>query len=302
VYKTVNDSILLKLRFIKPVNPSKEKKPCAIFLSGGGWDDFSWSQLDELAYGLSDQGILSVIVEYRTKKKHNSSPFDALEDVKDALKYLRENKATLNILDDKIIAIGISAGAHLAFSSFLVDNVNNIKFNENAKPNYIIGFSPVIRNDSSGYGYKRIKENYKWFSPFYNYINTDSHLPPSLIISGDNDSLIDIEDLKIFSEKAKQKGDEIKLHEVINVGHSMKRTYKSIYTQSFPLISAFFHQNKLHMKPILATNNSYKKAHLDPTNTLEKNRSNTPQFLFYLFISIVIGFIVGYSIKKSKHK
>lgn len=243
-YKTVNDTIDLKLKIIKPTNPTSEKTACAIFLSGGGWVDFAWNQLDEIALGLSDQGLTSVVVEYRTSKKHKSTPFEALEDVKDAITFLRKNADSLKINPNQIIAIGSSAGAHLAFSSYITDDIGENK-TFHAKPNYIIGISPVIRNDKEGYAFDRIGEKYKLFSPYYLYLNTEKRLPPSLIFSGVNDPLIDFNDLREFTKKSIEKNDEIDLYSVDNVGHSMKEKYKSIYIQIYPIIIDFLKKNNI---------------------------------------------------------
>lgn len=243
IYKTVNDTINLKLKVIKPTNANPKKTACAIFLSGGGWVDFSWNQLNEIAFGLSDQGLTSVIVEYRTTKKHSSTPFESLEDTKDAIAYLRENADSLKINQNQIIAIGSSAGAHLAFSSYITNGIN-----KNSKPNYIIGISPVIRNDKEGYAYERIGENYKSFSPFYLYLNTDKRLPPTLIFSGVDDPLIDFNDLKEIKRKSIYKNDKIELYSVNNVGHSMKKKYKSTYIQMYPIIIDFLKKNNIIIK------------------------------------------------------
>ncbi len=286
IYKTINDSIDLKIKLIQPTNSINRKVPCAIFLSGGGWQDFAWNQLDELAYSISDRGMLSVIVEYRTSKSHNSSPYDALADVKDVLKYLRDNSDTLHIDKNKIVAIGVSAGAHLSFSSYFVDSIGDKNYGKESKPNYIIGFSPVIRNDSIGYGYNRIGENYKWFSPFYNYLNTAAHLPPSLIISGIEDPLIKFEYLKEFYKKAIEKDDNLSLYKVVGVGHSMKKTYKSIYTQSFPIIISFLEDNE-----IIVNSEIIKQFEFE---------NNKVRNIIVVLVLITILFVV-YFIKKKKN-
>jgi acetyl esterase/lipase len=244
IYKTVNDTINLKLKIINPTTSKPQKTACAIFLSGGGWINFSWNQLNEIAYGLSDQGLTSIIVEYRTTKKHNSTPFESLQDVKDAIVFLRKNADSLKINQNQIIAIGSSAGAHLAFSSYITDEPGENK-TLNSKPNYIIGISPVIRNDETGYAYERIGEKYKSFSPFYLYLNTDKRLPHSLIFSGENDPLIDFNDLKKIHEKSIEKNDKIELYSIDKVGHSMKRKYKSIYIQMYPIIIDFLKSNNI---------------------------------------------------------
>ena len=288
IYKKINDSVSLDFKLIQPTNLPTGKTPCAIFLSGGGWMDFDWTQLEQLAYALSDRGILSVIVEYRTKKKHNSSPFDALVDVKDAIARLRENSETLNIDKEKIIAIGISAGGHLAFSSYFVDTVDGVTYGEESKPNYIVGLSPVIRNDSIGFGYDVIGENYKWFSPYHNYLNTEAHLPPSVIISGEEDELIKFEHLEEFYKKSIEKKDDLLLYNALCVGHSMKTTYRSIYSQSFPIIISFLADNEVISNSEIINPIKYE------TNVLR----NSLIALGVLLLFVVVGHLFRKKLKK----
>jgi len=114
----------------------------------------------------------------------------------------------------------------LAFASYLVNDVSiDGVYISNEKPNYIIGFSPVIRNDKDGYGYERIGENHKKFSPYSIYTTTEDSIPPSLIFSGIKDPLIDIEDLKAFVKTAKSKRNQVRLIKIKNVAHSMRKTY-----------------------------------------------------------------------------
>lgn len=250
VYKSVNDSINLKLKVLKPNNIYTQKTACAIFLSGGGWIDFSWNQLNEVAYGLTSQGVTSVIVEYRTKKKHESTPFDALEDVKDAIVFLRNNSDSLNINKDEIIAIGISAGGHLAFSSYLTQE-NDTNLTVSSKPNFIIAISPVIRNDKQGYGYDRVSDYHQTFSPYYLYLNSDVRLPPTLIFSGMDDNLIKFEDLKTFVLIGKQKKDNLCLYGIKKAGHGIKRTYPGIFTLIYPIITKFLNENDVLLSEVL---------------------------------------------------
>lgn len=213
---------------------------------------FSWSQLDEIAFGLSDQGLTSVMVQYRTKKTHNSTPFEALQDVKDAIVFLRKNADSLNINENQIITIGSSAGGHLAFSSYITDDQK--KYDFSPRPNYIIAISPVLRNDESGYGYDRIGLRYKTFSPFYLYLNSKKRLPPSLIFSGQMDSLINFRDLQLFHQKSIKKADRMHLYSLKNVGHSMKNKYKSLYIQIYPIIAEFLKKNNITLDYIAIEN------------------------------------------------
>lgn len=251
-FKTVNGGQQLRILPLKE-NPSVQEKtltPAVILLSGGGWKDFSWSQLKDLGKDFAKQGAQVFVVEYRASKYYpEATPFDALDDVQDAIFYLRENAKTLRIDPKSIVAVGASAGAHLAFASRLA-NPRKLAPISQYQPNYIVGYSPVIRNDEAGYAFDRIGgENAPWFSPWNVYMESDAKLPPSIIFSGDKDPLIKIKDLETFAEKAAEKGDKIALHTISDVGHSMRNTVPDIYEQTSPKIMAFLTENGLSFEP-----------------------------------------------------
>ena len=58
-------------------------------------------------------------------------------------------------------------------------------------------FNPVIDNGPGGYGYERIGDAYKNFSPLH---NIKAGMPPAIIFLGTNDELIPVETAKYFQK------------------------------------------------------------------------------------------------------
>jgi dipeptidyl aminopeptidase/acylaminoacyl peptidase len=56
-------------------------------------------------------------------------------------------------------------------------------------PNALVLFNPVIDNGPGGYGFERIGEAYKEFSPLH---NIKSGAPPTLLMLGTNDNLVPV--------------------------------------------------------------------------------------------------------------
>lgn len=218
--------------------------PAFVLLSGGGWVDFSWSQLKDLAKLLTQSGAKAYVIEYRTSKLFpDATPMDALDDVHDAIFYLRNNAQELSIDPKNIVAIGSSAGAHLAYTACL-SNPRKLAPISKYQPNFIVAYSPVVRNDIKGYAFDRIgAESAAWFSPWNVYMETSAQLPPSIIFSGEKDPLIKIADLEEFVEVANRKGDIMRLEVFEDVGHSMRNTIPDIYDQTGPIILAFLDDN-----------------------------------------------------------
>lgn len=239
VYKTIDGQDQLTLRLLPESNQNSKNSPCVILLSGGGWINFSWTQLHSVGKALAREGAKVFVVEYRTSSAFpEATPIDALADVQDAIFYLRQNAKSLKIDKDQIIAIGASAGAHLAFSSYM-SNPRELSPLKDYAPNYIVGYSPVIRNDLQGYAYDRIGPQNQWFSCWNVYMESEANIPPTLVLSGAKDKHINIEDLKAMELKSIQKQDTFRLITIDTLGHSMGRNNPGFFENTNPNVVAF---------------------------------------------------------------
>lgn len=100
----------LKLDFARPKEGGPF--PAIVCIHGGGWRGGSREVYRPLIKELAAKGYAAVTVSYRFAPQH---PFPAqVEDVKCAVRYLRENAEKLHIDPDRIGATGASAGGHLS--------------------------------------------------------------------------------------------------------------------------------------------------------------------------------------------
>lgn len=211
IYKQI-DTISLALDFYYPADIEPNRSyPVMIFFFGGGWNGGRISQFEPHAKYFSDRGIICVLADYRVKSRHNSTPFDALEDAKSAMRYLREHASEFQIDTSKIVASGGSAGGHLAAATAIISKYDNPSENLqiSSKPNALVLFNPVIDNGPGGYGYDRIGVKYKDFSPLHN-INEGA--PPTIFFLGTEDKLIPVvtaEYYKTVMEKVRSRCDLI---------------------------------------------------------------------------------------------
>ena len=223
------DTIELYLEVYRPINIEKRKNRSAmIFFFGGGWINGDKKQFKMHAKHFQKQGIMCFLADYRTSKKHGSSPFDALEDAKSAVRYLRKDAKRLYIDPDKIVAVGGSAGGHLALSCALLTEFNSTDddLSVSAIPNAIVLFNPVLDNGPGGYGYKRIGIRYKQFSPLH---NLKENSPPMCILSGTEDELIPKGTLQYFKMKMELLGNRCDLHLYKNQKHGFFNFNNSKY-------------------------------------------------------------------------
>ncbi len=86
--------------------------PAVLCIHGGGWRDGNRKQFAQTIRLLAEKGYVGVSVQYRLTPK---AQFPAqVEDCKCAVRWLRANAGKYRIDPNRVGAMGISAGAHLA--------------------------------------------------------------------------------------------------------------------------------------------------------------------------------------------
>ncbi|WP_339716171.1 alpha/beta hydrolase [Cyclobacterium amurskyense] len=201
-YKIVgNDSLKMDIYLS---DEQKKDKPAMVFFFGGGWVSGSWEQFRPHALHFSKKGFVTILVDYRVASRQKTSPFDAIEDAKSAMKYVKKNAERLGLDSAKVIASGGSAGGHLAATTATVPGFegqdNGII---STKPVALLLFNPVIDNGPAGYGYDRVAERYKDVSPLHN-LNTG--VPPTLFFLGTKDQLIPVETARYYKTAMEKLG------------------------------------------------------------------------------------------------
>ena len=188
VYKTVGEVELTMHMFFPPDHHAANKTPAIVFFHGGGWNGGGPEHFYNQSKYLASRGMVCLSAEYRTKKGHGTSPAECVKDAKSAMRWVRKNASLLGIDGEKILAGGGSAGGHMAAATATVDGFNERGEDTSVScvPKALVLFNPVANNGPEGYGYNRVKEYYKEFSPYHNLSKTT---PPTLIMLGTKDKL-----------------------------------------------------------------------------------------------------------------
>lgn len=85
--------------------------PAVLTVHGGGWSGRTRADMEDIAETLADSGFAVMNIEYRFAPEY---PFPAqLQDLQQAMHWLNDNAARLDINPDKLAGFGYSAGAHL---------------------------------------------------------------------------------------------------------------------------------------------------------------------------------------------
>ena len=201
LYKNTNEGEL-NLFVYKPLKfDIKKKHSCIVFFHGGGWNSGNPEQFDRQSRYFASRGMVAVSVEYRIRNKHGTSPIQAMEDAKSAIRFIRSNTKLLSIDPNKIAAAGGSAGGHLAAVAGnieLFDNSNE-DLTISSKPNLLILYNPVLH-----YGRK-----WGWIDNPSNaspYDNLSEGSPPTIILTGTEDKIVPVELIESYKKRMESIG------------------------------------------------------------------------------------------------
>ncbi|MFT5886345.1 MAG: acetyl esterase [Arcticibacterium sp.] len=210
-YKQMDTIQLFVEVYNPPILDESKAYPAMIFFFGGGWNGGNRTQFLEHAKYFSKRGIVCFLADYRTASMHKTTPFESLKDAKSAIRFIRKNASKFGIDANKIIASGGSAGGHLASATALI--ADYIEATDNlfvsSIPNALVLFNPVIDNGPGGYGYERVGDAYKRFSPIH---NIKKGAPPTIFFLGTDDALIPVETAQYYKKVMEKVGSKCDLH------------------------------------------------------------------------------------------
>ena len=189
-----------------------------VFFFGGGWNGGNPGHFAPHAEYFSRRGLICFTVDYRVKSRQGTTPFESLKDARTAIRFIREHAEDLGVDPTNIVASGGSAGGHLAAACALVTSFNegSDNFSYSCVPNALVLFNPVIDNGPGGYGYERVGEAYKDFSPLH---NIQEGAPPTILFLGTQDILIPVETAQYYKTVMEKVGSRCDLFLYEGEGH-----------------------------------------------------------------------------------
>lgn len=214
IYKSTKEREL-EVFINKPADwNASDKRPAIVFFSGGGWRSNSNTQFKPQAEFFAQKGFVSVRADYRVRNRDKVLPDKCVEDAISAVRWVRANAKTLGVDPDRIVALGGSAGGHMALCTFLSDDINapGEDISISGKPNAIVVFNPAVDltefpGTKDAYFIQAMKESeLKRLSPTYLLTKTNK-MPPTLIIDGMKDRFYP--QIQVFEKKAKSLGSPV---------------------------------------------------------------------------------------------
>jgi len=210
-------------------HPDSSAKPHAAILlfHGGAWQlgDPSWTF--ERAREFAHNGLVAIAIDY-TLSLNGHSPIDGVEDACAAFRWAREHTKEFNIDTSRIAGYGISAGGQIVAAAATLPFVRDRKLTTTDRPNAMLLYSPALNMAKDPYFTRLMssKGDPAAYSPA-EYITPA--LPPTLIIQGEEDTIVFAKDARSFCEAATKDHATCELHVYANVGHLLTRNLKIQY-------------------------------------------------------------------------
>ena len=215
-YKDKNRALHLDAFF----NTNKKNNPGVIMIHGGGWRSGNKNQMRVLAQEITTKGYSCFAIEYRLSLEAKYP--QAIYDVKNAIKFIKDNAKRFHVDPDKIAVLGCSSGGQMAA---LIGTTNEdlpfedakYKSKSSSKVQAIIDIDGILafKHPESEEGemaafwlngtYEENPENWKQASALS---HVDKNTPPTLFINssfdrfhaGQDDMIAILNQNKIYNE------------------------------------------------------------------------------------------------------
>lgn len=239
---------LQKMDIYLPANRSSAATKSLILIHGGGWTSGSKADFvlytDSFKTRLPEYAIFNI--NYRLVNGGNLFPTQE-KDVKAAVDFVSANAEKFHVSKDEFSVLGFSAGAHLALLQAYKYPSPRIKaVIDYFGPTDLVAMYkkpwhplvPMALQMITGQSPEQNAAIFEESSPAH-YISQQS--PPTLILHGGKDVVVNVSQSKLLAEKLRQKGVKHELFIYPNEGHG--RWYGQSLVSSFDRIEAFLKAN-----------------------------------------------------------
>jgi len=221
-FKETEDGTRLNAYVYTPPGEPRELLPTIIFFANSLWDNMNVTQFGPQCMHFAERGAVTILVEYRTKSVHGTSPLEAMADARSAIRWIRYNADALRVDPTRVVAAGGSGGAQMVLAAAMIPGVADDPNDANIScvPDALVLFSPVV--DLAAKGASHLSrfpslEDANRSNPV-RYIG--KHLPPTVIFHGTEDRIIPFEPVVKFVKAVKRKNNVIELCLFEGLDHS----------------------------------------------------------------------------------
>lgn len=231
----------LYMQLLRPLGPSvQEKAPIVVFVVGGGFRRPQVCFRVPWMARLAERGFVVAMPEYRTGE--GAGYPEMVRDIRDAVRYMRQNGARYGGDPDRIVLMGGSAGGYLALMA-AYDTAGEFDGPQDAGPTADVrgvidmyGMVEPVRTLPEGYGGDAFANsaharmvgdhaigtglNKLESAAVTRRIAPQRPLPPTLILHGTADTLIPLDQSRLLYTALRQAGQAAELCIVQGAGHA----------------------------------------------------------------------------------
>ncbi|MDX1407630.1 MAG: alpha/beta hydrolase, partial [Saprospiraceae bacterium] len=206
--------------------------PVIMIVHGGCWlSAYDLTLMDDMSDDLAERGYATWNIEYRRTGDPGGGWPGTFTDVAEALRHLVPLKEDYPLNLDALLVTGHSAGGHLALMLGAQDQLGASALRVDGLPAIagIVSLAGITDlstyYDVLGCGSNtdelvggtpdELPDRYAQGSPI-------THLPlgvPQILVNGESDNIVTLDDITPYFERAQQRGEEIELVTVPNAGH-----------------------------------------------------------------------------------
>lgn len=238
IYKSVGPTDLRASIVFPPGYRQGNAYPAMVFFFGGGWIRGSVNQFAEACRYFADRGMVTIAFDYRIEGRQHTTPVEAVQDARSAMRWVRRNASRLGIRPDRIVAAGGSAGGHLALAAALLDQVNEPGEDTTVStvPAALVLFNPVTKTTAGGYGHERLGDKAEALSPV---AHVRPGAPPAVLFHGEDDTTVPIDNAEEFCERMLAAGNSCELHRFPGQKHGLFNSNEAVRRQIFKMSDQF---------------------------------------------------------------
>ncbi len=208
--------------------PEGERQQTALlFIHGGGWYKGRKEQWHSVCEHFADRGFVCASISYRLTPQFR---FPAqVEDVRLAMQYLKGQSDDLGFARDRIVVVGSSAGGYLACMLATLGRDDSIGATKELRdrdtmPYAVIGYCPITTLFVSKTTIEQLMvcspdDNEQLYRDASPVCRVSGREPPFLLLHGDMDMRIPVEEVKSFHERLLAEGGSSRLVILPGVPH-----------------------------------------------------------------------------------
>lgn len=223
VYKTVGGADLRLHVFSPPGHKVDQTKPAAVFFYGGGFVFGDVRRYQTQATHLALLGMVTVLVDYRVRCRHNSTIMDSVADGKSAVRWVRGHAPELGVDPSRIAVVGSSAGGQMAAATALIPGFNDPADPKiDVRPNALVLYNPAVDMVSIAHRLepmvgKESASRARELSP-WEYLDKGI-LPPTIIFQGAADTATTLATALRFCARARARRFQCKVVSYADAPH-----------------------------------------------------------------------------------